>query len=203
MTGHREHHAPFGGRGRSLAAPQPPVHHREGRCARQRPRRDSCAACRPCPSSGRSLHTGPSGAPRNRPAGAAWRPHGQNNGRGSGEARQLGRPPRSRGPAHRGGAPVQAGPGGRRGVGRTYQVLLLHPAWQALHGVELRQASRGSHLEGPPGQPPTPPGSRPRTWTLESHRARFGGAAVGWAWGGPPWKTPQFQRAACTCNPDP
>lgn len=34
---------------------------------------------------------------------------------------------------------MQAGPGGRRVVGRIYQVVLFHPAWQALHGVELRQ----------------------------------------------------------------
>lgn len=52
VTGHGAQHKlyiPLWVRGRSRAAPRPPVCRREGRCARQRPKCDSCAAGRPCP----------------------------------------------------------------------------------------------------------------------------------------------------------
>lgn len=52
VTGHGAQHKlyiPLWVRGRSRAAPRPPVRRREGRCARQWPKCDSCAAGRPCP----------------------------------------------------------------------------------------------------------------------------------------------------------
>lgn len=180
-----EPHSPLRGRSRSQVAPRPPVHHLEGRCARQGPKRDSCAAGRPRPF--RPLPPpGRSWTPRSWTAGAPGRSH--RNIKHAGGA-QRGGPPRT---------PETSRSGRCCGAG----------------GSVPRTGCWGGSVWGPfhPASPPAPAqcsGVRQASWDLtwkedpllslsghkpstskdihgQSHQARLGGAVVVWSWRGSP-----------------
>lgn len=93
-TGHGAQHEPhssLAGRSRSRAAPRPPVHHPEGRCTRQWPKRDSCVAGRPCPfpaaaSTWEALGSAKPDRGRRLAAARKPKPSARGSGRGQGAA---------------------------------------------------------------------------------------------------------------------
>lgn len=169
VTGHRVQHKPYiplRVRGRSRTAPRPPVRRREGRCARQWSKCDSCTGRPPLSPSGRSLHRGGAGL-RGRAAGAAWRPRGSTNQEGG---------------AQRGGArPLRKG-NSRSGKSLGVGGAVLRAGWwggpsgvfspRSLAGPPQRSGAQtgllGSHLEGPPGasSPACQAAHRACTWVV-------------------------------------